>query len=43
MRYTAELMDEGLRILREDVPLALDAEQQLWIRTVNIVEGATAS
>jgi uncharacterized phage protein gp47/JayE len=43
LRYTAELMDEGLRILREDVPLALDAEQQLWIRTVNIVEGATAS
>jgi hypothetical protein len=43
LRYTAELMDEGLRILREDVALPLDPEQQLWVRTVNVIEGATTS
>src|SRR5262249_30339328 len=41
LRYTAELVDDGLRILKENVPLPLDPEQQLWIRTVNVVEGAT--
>jgi uncharacterized phage protein gp47/JayE len=43
LRYTAELVDDGLRILREDVPLTLDPEQQLWIRTVSVVEGASTS
>jgi uncharacterized phage protein gp47/JayE len=37
--YTAEFLDDGLRILRPNVDITLDAEQQLWIRVVNVVEG----
>jgi len=43
LRYTAELVDDGLRILRENAPLPLDPEQQLWIRTVNVVEGVSTT
>jgi uncharacterized phage protein gp47/JayE len=43
LRYTAEMVDDGLRILRENVPLPLDPEQQLWIRTVNVIEGVSTT
>ena len=40
LSYTAEFLDDGLRILRPDVTIALDPEQQLWFRAINLVEGS---
>jgi len=38
LSYTVELLDEGLRILRDNVAITPDPEQQLWIRSVAVAE-----
>jgi hypothetical protein len=38
LSYRVELLDEGLRIARQDVVLPLDPGQQVWIRRVDVTE-----
>ena len=38
LSYTAELLEQGLRLLKENVPLTPAPEQQLWIRTLSVTE-----
>jgi uncharacterized phage protein gp47/JayE len=42
LTYTAEFVDDGLRILQPDMEIRPDPEQQLWIRAVNVVENVTS-
>jgi hypothetical protein len=39
--YSAEFVDEGLRILAQDVEIQAAADQQLWLRSVVVVEPST--
>jgi hypothetical protein len=38
LNYAVELVDEGLRVSRLDVEIALDPGQQIWIRKVSVTE-----
>lgn len=38
LSYRVELLDEGLRIARQDVVVPLDPGQQVWIRRVDVTE-----
>jgi uncharacterized phage protein gp47/JayE len=40
--YGAELMEEGLRVVRPDVTIDLTAEQQPWIRKVSVTEAVVS-
>jgi hypothetical protein len=40
--YQAELVEEGLRIVRPDVTIDLAGDQQPWIRTVSVTEAVIA-
>jgi uncharacterized phage protein gp47/JayE len=41
--YTAEFVDEGLRIIAPDVEITPASEQQLWLRALIVVEPSTGS
>ncbi|MCA1654971.1 MAG: baseplate J/gp47 family protein [Pseudonocardiaceae bacterium] len=43
LTYRVELIDEGLRITRQDVVVPLDPGQQIWIRQVTVTERAVSS
>ena len=36
--YTAEFVDHGLRVVKSNVEIQLDAEQQVWIRSLTVVD-----
>jgi uncharacterized phage protein gp47/JayE len=38
--YSVELIDEGLRVSRQDVEVQLDPGQQIWVRRVAVTEEA---
>ena len=41
--YRVELLDEGVRVTRTDVSIPLDAAQQIWVRSVVVIENVITS
>ena len=41
--YSVEFVDEGLRILAQDVEITAAADQQLWLRSLIVVEPSTGT
>jgi hypothetical protein len=39
--YTAEFVDEGLRVLSQNVEITAAADQQLWLRSIDVREPGT--
>jgi hypothetical protein len=43
LSYTAEFLDEGLRVTRQNPEFEPTADQQAWIRSVNLAETSATS
>jgi hypothetical protein len=41
--YTAEFVDEGLRVLSQNVEITAAADQQLWLRSIVVRRPDTGS